>query len=150
MGLGKEVETPLLGKVKRLRLESRPAFMATKEAGDMPGKRPPKANGLGKLRGENRDSGTEGGGAGKGGGNGGLDLVNMSRVNPGYKKGRIGSISGVISSFSRSLERLALAEEWSLLEWWSLLFASREETEKMLGFLGRVLEAALTLEILVG
>ena len=90
------------------------------------------------------------GGGGKGGGNGGLDLVNMSRVNPGYKKGRIGSISGVISSFSRSLERLALADEWSLLEWWSLLFASREETEKMLGFLGRVLEAALTLEILVG
>ena len=73
----------------------------------------------------------------------------MSSVNPGYKKGRIGSISGVISSFSRSLERLADEEE-SLLEWWrSLLLASREETEKMLGFLGRVLEAALTLEILV-
>ena len=73
----------------------------------------------------------------------------MSSVNPGYKKGRIGSISGVISSFSRSLERLADEEE-SLLEWWrSLLLASREETEKMLGFLGRVLEAALTLEIFV-
>ena len=104
------------------------AFMATK-AGDMPGKRPPKvANGLGKLRGENKDS--EGGGRLGVAGGGFLVLLNISRVNPGYKKGRIGSISGVISSFSRSLLLERLPE--SLL---ALSLASRDETEKMLGFL---------------
>ena len=74
---------------KRLRLESM-AFMATK-AGDMPGKSPPKAKGLGRLRG-NSGSGLR------------PFLVSMSKVNPGYKNGLmvVGSRSGVISSFSRS------------------------------------------------
>ena len=67
VALGKEV----LGD-KRLRLESM-AFMATK-AGDMPGKRPPKAKGLGKWRGENSDS-VEGGA--------GRLLLSISSVNPG-------------------------------------------------------------------
>lgn len=92
----------------RLRLESM-AFMATK-AGDMPGKRLPKKGLRGNMSCELPR------------------LVSMSRVNPGYKKGRmLGKRSGVISSCSRSGGE-GFEEGVSL--------DSSEETEKILGFLG--------------